>query len=166
MIINLYFSESNGEFPTGILQLPKQLFWDTGGKKKKKRFYFIKQNQKWHTEPWRDIQFGSIFKGQKYCLVIKNSTSTCLKFCRREFGPLLFWELIGNREAFSETKISNNDAKHHNAPVLSAMDTCLVMRHIWQIHPGTESTKSLSVSSLFLPFSQLLTGSLQMQLES
>ncbi len=27
--------ESNGVIPTAILQLPKQLFWEAGGKKKK-----------------------------------------------------------------------------------------------------------------------------------
>lgn len=54
--------ESNGAFPTGILQLPKQLFWVAGGKKKKKSFYFIKQIRNGMQNS--DLEF--IFKGQKY----------------------------------------------------------------------------------------------------
>ncbi len=84
--------ESNGAIPTGILQLPKQLFWDAGGKKKKKV-----AKKKWHAEQWIWIHLQ-----RSEILVIKNSMSTCLKFHQREFRPLHVLSIDGKLKGLSE----------------------------------------------------------------
>lgn len=89
-----------------------------------------------------DIQSGSIFE-RSAIPVIKHSVCERFKFHRRRFRPSLFWMLMEKYEAF-KTTISECNSQHHNAPVLSGMDTCLMMKHIWQI---------LSLSLLcFCPF--------------